>query len=348
MSATRPLRVAALLLLLLLLGGCAGGGLGNVPRAPGLGYGPAEPQLAADSFLAEDGVRLPLRVWRPEGRVGATILAVHGFNDYSNAFAGPAEEWARHGIATYAYDQRGFGQAPDRGHWVGTARLDKDLTIASRLVAARHPGVPHYLLGESMGGAVVMTALAGADRPSADGIILAAPAVWGRATMNVFERVALWTAYQVMPGLTLTGRGLHIVPSNNVAMLRALARDPLVIKETRVDTLKGLVDLMDLALESAPRLDEPMLLLYGRRDEIIPPEPIRRMIADLPKRGASQRRIAWYPDGYHMLLRDLDASVVLRDVESWIGAPAVPLPSGADAGAEAHRAAHIVPDLGKR
>jgi acylglycerol lipase len=345
MNAARPWRVAALLVLLL-LGACAGGGLGHLPPAPGIVA--AEPQLASDSFRADDGTRLPLRIWQPAGEVKATILAVHGFNDYSNAFAGPAEAWAKFGIVTYAYDQRGFGQAPDRGHWVGTARLDADLADASRLVAKRYPGVPHYLLGESMGGAVIMTALAGADRPTADGIILSAPAVWGRATMNVFERVALWTAYRVAPGLTLTGRGLHIMPSDNIAMLRALARDPLVIKATRVDTVKGLVDLMDEALDAAPRIDEPLLLLYGKRDEIIPPEPIRRMIADLPQRGAARRRIAWYPDGYHMLLRDLDAAVVLRDVESWIADPAAPLPSGADAGAAAQRAARIVPDLGRR
>ena len=336
----RPRRALALLLVLL-LGACAGGGFGALPRA---GLATAEPQLADDSFLADDGVRLPLRVWQPEGKITATILAVHGFNDYSNAFAGPAEEWARHGIVTYAYDQRGFGQAPERGYWVGARRLEADLAIASRLVAARYPGVPHYVLGESMGGAVIMAALASPNHPIADGIILSAPAVWGRSTMNVFERVALWSAYQVWPGLTLTGRGLHVVPSDNIAMLRALSRDPLVIKETRVDAVKGLVDLMDQALASAPKLDEPLLLLYGKRDEIIPPEPIRRMIAALPQKGAAPRRIAWYPDGYHMLLRDLDAPVVVRDVESWIADPTAPLPSGADIDAATQIAARVVPE----
>jgi len=322
----------AALALLLLLGGCAGIGLGGMPREAAAPV-PTEPHFAADAFLAEDGARLPLHAWLPDGPVKATVLAVHGFNDYSNAFAGPAEEWAKHGIATYAYDQRGFGQAPDRSFWVGAQRLDQDLVIASRLVAARHPGVPHLLLGESMGGAVVITAMAGAagaERPTADGVILSAPAVWGRATMNLFERVALWTAYQTMPSLTLTGSGIKIVPSDNVAMLRALWRDPLIIKATRVDALKGLVDLMDMALDAAPRLGGPVLLLYGERDEIIPAPPVRLMIAQMPARTAPERRIAFYPNGYHMLLRDLEAPVVLHDVESWIADRARPLPSGAD------------------
>src|SRR5262249_47536372 len=48
------------------------------------------------------------------GEVRAVILALHGFNDYSHAFAMPGPLWAEQGIATYAYDQRGFGGTPMR------------------------------------------------------------------------------------------------------------------------------------------------------------------------------------------------------------------------------------------
>ena len=61
---------------------------------------------------ADDGATLPLKSWLPDGKPKAVILALHGFNDYSNAFKDSGEEWAKHGIATFAYDQRGFGAAP--------------------------------------------------------------------------------------------------------------------------------------------------------------------------------------------------------------------------------------------
>ena len=48
------------------------------------------------------------------------------------------------------------------------------------------------------------------------------------------------------------------------------------------------------------------------------------MPADAP------RRVAYYAGGYHMLLRDIDAPIVRRDVEAWIADPAAALPSGAD------------------
>lgn len=303
-------------------------------RASVAPIGTESPYLSSDAVILDDGARLPMRAWLPIGKPRAVILALHGFNDYSNAFAGPGEKLSRHGIATFAYDQRGFGRAPGRGRWPGAFRLDADLAGVSRLLRQRYPGVPLYILGESMGGAVVITAVAGtagAPKPVCDGIVLVAPAVWGRATMNVVERVGLWTGNALFPGLTLTGRGLNITPSDNGPMLHALAADPLVIKETRVDTIKGLVDLMDLALASASRLKGvPMMLLYGQHDEIVPHTPTRLFITRLPAPQRADSRIALYEHGYHMLLRDRDAQAVIDDLATWLDDHRADLPSGAD------------------
>ncbi|MGH7032020.1 MAG: alpha/beta fold hydrolase, partial [Stellaceae bacterium] len=220
------------------------------------------PRFIDGEFVTTDGKRLPLRKWLPQGKIKAVILALHGFDDYSNAFAASGAAWARDGIATYAYDQRGFWAAPEHGRWPGRAALASDAAAACGILRRRYPGVPLYLLGESMGGAVAVVAMTGESGtpiPNVNGVILSAPAVWGRSTMGILPRVALWAAVRLAPGLTLTGRGLHIRASDNISMLRALARDPLVIKATRVDTIWGLVNLMDAALASAPRLHAPLL-----------------------------------------------------------------------------------------
>src|SRR3546814_15118199 len=81
------------------------------------------------------------------------------FNDYSNAFADSGPALAAQGLEVYASDQRGFGEAPHRGLWPGVEALPGDLTTAAGLLRQRHPDLPLYLLGESMGGAVVLAAL---------------------------------------------------------------------------------------------------------------------------------------------------------------------------------------------
>jgi len=258
---------------------------------------------------------------------------LHGFNDYANAFDGPGETWAKDGIATYAYDQRGFGAAPERGFWPGRAALAADAATATQILRRLYPGTPLYLLGESMGGAVAVVALTGESGtpvPDVDGVILTAPAVWGRPTMDLMPRLALWAGVRLMPGLTLTGRGLKIKPSDNIAMLRALGQDPMVIHATRIDTIYGLIDLMDAALASGALLDTPLFVMYGANDEIIPRAPIQRFVDALPAEPTRRRKLAWYENGYHMLLRDLEGPIVIADVASWVLAPAAPLPSGAD------------------
>ncbi len=312
------------LLFMLLLGACA-------PRLQPPSMGSVAPQLLADRVIMNDGVALPLRQWQPTGEPKAVILALHGFNDYSFSFDAPARTWAAAGIATFAYDQRGFGTTPYRGLWAGEDRMMEDLRVAAALLRARYPATPLYLLGESMGGSVVMTAAASTDPPAADGLILAAPAVWGRETQGPIQSGALWLAAHTVPWLELTGEGLNIHPSDNIPMLRQLGRDPLVIKETRVDAIYGLVNLMDLAYDAAPRLRGRALVLYGSREDILPGNAVVATLRRLPADAARRPRIALYPKGYHMLLRDLDAATVRDDIVAWIADPAAPLPSGGDA-----------------
>ena len=290
--------------------------------------GPATetPRLADDAIIAADGYRLPLRAWWPEEvPPHAVVIALHGFNDYSRSFDDAAASWAEDGILTYAYDQRGFGESARPGIWAGSDTLAQDLATVARLVRVRHPEIPLYLVGESMGAAVALTALANEPPLPAAGVVLVAPAVWGRADMSLIERVALWWAVTATPGLIVTGEGLDITPSDNNEMLRALGRDPLVIKETRADAVGGLVDLMEQASAMAAMVDRPLLVQYGDNEEIIPTDAIARFLERLPSGRAV---VAFYPNGYHMLLRDRAASIVIDDAAHWMVVGDDYLPSG--------------------
>ncbi len=319
------------LLASLLLSGCA-----PVVVKPGTTGG--QGRLTSHAFIADDGTELPLTTW-PAEDPRAIIVALHGFNDYRHFFAGPGEFFSRHGVACYAYDQRGFGEAPNRGLWAGSEAYADDLALFSRLVKLRHPDVPLYLLGESMGGAVVINTVTepSPQAPDVAGVVLAAPAVWGRSTMPWYQTALLWSLSYTMPWLTLTGEDLEITPSDNLDMLKALSRDPLVIKETRVDAVHGLVNMMDAALDNAKALQVDTLLLYGEKDEIIPRQPTVLFLKGLLGTNPSAKTVAFYRDGYHMLLRDLQAPVLWRDILSWIAYHGSPLPSGAD-----KRAQHLL------
>ena len=195
------------------------------------------------------------------------------------------------------------------------AKIDP-LALGAYVVACGFLGeTPVFALGESMGGAVVLSALAD-DPPRVDGVILVAPAVWSRGDMPIPYRAALWMAAHTVPWMELTGKGLKIWPSDNIEMMKKLARDPLFRKRTRVDAVWGLAGLMDEARGAPAKLNAPppILFLYGAKDQIIPREPTEAAARELGPRA----EVREYRSGYHMLLRDLDGPDVWKDVADWI------------------------------
>jgi alpha-beta hydrolase superfamily lysophospholipase len=318
-------RLTCVLLAALLLSGCIGAGI--APVAPV--HIQAE---TTDSFVMPDGTTLPYRVWLPAGRPAAVVLALHGMNDSRDAWEYPAPAFAAAGIAVYAPDLRGFGATNSRGLWPGTDGLTGDARMMTRMLRARYPHTKLILMAESMGAAALMVMATEPDPPDVDGYVLIAPAVWGRSEMNVLMRVSLWLADRALPALTLTGRGIvKVTASDNREALVRLSNDPLTIHATRVDAIKGLVDLMDRALAAAPHFSAPSLILYGGHDELVPKRATAATWRTLPP-GPER---AFYPNGYHLLLRDKDRALPIADILAWIKDPQAPLPSGADKAAVA-------------
>jgi len=277
------------------------------PRIEGLGPVTTLPQLDDDALVMPDGYRLKLRRWLPEGRPRAAILALHGFNDHSGAWEIPAPLFTAQGFALYAYDQRGFGATASRGIWPGVEALAADCATATRLIAAREPALPLALMGESMGGAVLLVAGAAppAARPPAQGWVLLAPAVWGRASMNGFYRAMLWAASHALPSMAVSGANPFIKVTDDEAVLRALSRDPMLIRQTRMDAVAGIVDMMDAARAAAPGFDPgPSLIVWAGRDDLIPGSATRSFLASMPAAPPAVREVRFDHDAYHLLLRD--------------------------------------------
>jgi alpha-beta hydrolase superfamily lysophospholipase len=200
------------------------------------------------------------------------------------------------------------------------------------LLRTRYPHTRLIVMAESMGAAAVMVLANQPHPPPVDGYVLIAPAVWGRAEMNIFMRATLWVADHLAPGMTLTGGGIvRVTATDNRQALMRLSTDPLTIHATRVDAIKGLVDLMGQALAAAPRFRAPALFLYGGHDELVPPRATAATWRALPPGPVK----AFYPAGYHLLLRDKERGAPISDILAWIRDPDAPLPSGAEQAAAA-------------
>ena len=257
----------------------------------------------------------PTARFEPAGEPRAVVVALHGFNDRKAAFDAFGAAARAAGVRVVAFDQAGFGARSSRGDWPGTDRLVQELHRAIRNARAAQPERPVFVLGTSMGAAVAMAGLARPDAPPVAGVVLTAPAAWGGDRLHPFLRASLWLTATVAPDLELSARGLDLQASDNIAMLRALARDPLYLPTATAANVQGLVRLMDEALAAAPALDLPRLVLIGAKDEVVPAEAYDALLARLAGPGCTVIR---YPEGWHLLLRDHQRARVFADILAWL------------------------------
>ena len=306
------------------LGGCAEH---LVPPGPSSG-GAAE---TANAFVMEDGTAPALSGlaagWRSLG--GGTGLARD--ERQPRRLGRSRTRTCDHGVAVFAPDQRGFGDTEVRGYWPGTQALVYDARAMVRLLHRRYPHARLIRMGESMGAAVLMCLATAPDPPQVEGYVLVAPAVWGRAEMNLFLRAGLWLFANLVPGLTVTGRVARVTASDNREAIKRLSQDKLTIHGTRFDAVRGLVDLMDAALAAAPRFRAPALFLYGGKDELIPDKATAATWRGLPEGPVR----AFYPGEYHRPLRDHGRMTPIDDILDWMSHPGMMLPSGGDRAAAA-------------
>ena len=274
-------------------------------------------------FNTTDGSTLEARVWN-YSKPQHIVLGVHGFNDYSKSF----ERLAQHLVAetqaeVYAYDQRGFGANPQPGVWPGSEELINNLRHIAAQLRERYPGLPLTVIGESMGGAVVLIAASETPGLTADQLILKAPAVWGAQSMPMYQRLSLYTMNLIAPEMSFTGRGLSslgIRPTDDPEVSRDLSRDPLVIKATRVSSLAGVTELMGRAQTQTNLPSQRTLVLYGLRDKIIPPQPVCDWLTNLHSATPATLKadVIVYKEGWHMLTRQLSARETLEDIAHWM------------------------------
>ena len=155
---------------------------------------------------------------RPQPR--AVIVALHGFNDYSAAFAefGPTPPpkvcWSR------PTTSRASARIP-RGSWPGR-RSWSERWIGRSIGGTPPSGLPVFVLGESMGASVAMAAMASPEPPVA-GVILVAPAVWNGADLPASYRATLRMLAGHRPALRVSGRNRRQA-SDNIEMLRGATR----------------------------------------------------------------------------------------------------------------------------
>jgi alpha-beta hydrolase superfamily lysophospholipase len=289
------------------------GGLVSVPPMPE--SFPPVTEHREGTFAGYRNLQLFYQVWRPpEPR--AILVNVHGLGDHSGLYPNLAAHFPPRGIALYAFDMRGNGRSPgQRAYLRSWLEYREDLHAFLQRIRGWEAGMPLFLLGNSLGGLVVLD-YALHKSGGVAGVIAAAPPL-GRVG--------------VPPMLMSLGRVMsRILPrfSLQVGMdLTGLARDPSVIEAVLADPhfhRRGTARLSTEVTAAIARVQDgaaslsiPLLILHGSADRMVPPDGSREFFS---KVRHPDRELREYAETYHGLFADVNSSEVLGDLERWLEA----------------------------
>jgi len=263
------------------------------------------------------------RVWQVNEHEGAMIIAIHGYNDYSESFQIPATFLTKYKISTMSFHLRGFGMDEDRGSWFPLSVHIDDVTFFVKEIRNNHPEKKIFLLGESMGGAIVASTVIKNKNLQIDGVILVAPAIWNFSEMNPIKKIFLNVISTLLPNLKLDGGDfIKVTACNNIEVLKALAKDKYFIHKPNLKSLNGIVELMDESYkytkEFLNQLPYRTLIILPIKDEIVPRKPLAKLLNDKKDSIKDNITLAIFKNNYHMILRDLESETITKFLANWI------------------------------
>ena len=249
------------------------------------------------------------------GDVRAHVVLVHGLAEHAGRYPHVASRLASAGIATHAFDLRGFGESSGHRAYVDRwSQYHDDLEDRLAEVRSAAGGLPVVLYGHSMGGLIALGYVLGdPPRPLPDLLVLSAPAI--DAAVAPWKRMLAPVLGATVPRFAVANRIPKGALSSDPAVEAAYLADPLNAHGTTGRLGAALLreqDRVKHVLERGGPLPLATYVLHGADDPIVPESATR----SLQGRANVTRRV--YPGLHHETHNEPSSAAVIDDTIAWI------------------------------
>lgn len=281
---------------------------------------------------------IPLNAW-------STLIIAHGIGEHTGRYEEMMKNLSESGIAVYAMDFIGHGcsvsdkKAPMYFGVDGWDYLVTDLITCNKFVTSRHPNIPCYMLGFSMGSFVLRTALS--ERPEkikADGAIFAGTGYISGITATLVRKLVsleakknggMDTVSQKVNDLAFENYNRYFKPTKtafdwlckNEDAMKEYIEDEMAAKYITPGMFSDLLGGMARsnkkeAFENTKKI--PILFLSGKEDPVGDfTKGVRKVCDEFEANGFEVSR-RFYTDSRHDIFHDNDKMSVFDDVYNWI------------------------------
>jgi alpha-beta hydrolase superfamily lysophospholipase len=274
----------------------------------------------SDTLLSFDQTPLVYQSWLPRTQAPQVIIAaIHGLGGHGGQWGNLVQAVVPQGYGVYALDQRGHGRSPGkRGCIRAWSDLRQDVARCLHRIRGQHPQVPLFLLGHSLGGAVVLDygLRTGLDEtlPQPHGIIATAPAL-GITGISPLRLALGRLLSRTWPSFTLASGMSHDLGTRDPVVNQSYGQDPLRHNRGSARLSTEFFATVKFLRQHLDQWHLPLLMLHGSGDRVTSPIVSRQLFDQIPW---ADKRYITYPGAYHEIHQDLDRHQLFKDITAWI------------------------------
>lgn len=302
-------------------------------------------QTESFTMLNNAGMNVFVYKWLPEGdkEIKAVVQIAHGMCETGERYAELASLLTSHGYAVYVNDHRGHGRTAGKPEALGDVGengfegMIEDLILLSGVIREKHSGIPHYLLGHSMGSFLTQKImcihgdifhgfmLSGSNGPRGllsfgQGLAAFQAKIQGETHRSLMLNTIVFGPYN-------KGFGLIRTPfdwlSRDEEEVDRYVNDPYC---GEVCTARFFRDFFGLLRQiHKPRLlknlvkNKPIYIFSGDEDPVgMRGKGVRKLIDLYRELGVQDLEYRLYPGGRHEMLHEINRDEVAEHVLDWL------------------------------
>ena len=298
------------------------------------------------SWKDTDGIDIFVYVWHPDENteLRGIVQISHGMAETAARYERLALALTTHGYIVYANDHRGHGRTAGSLERLGIPgangfqRMVVNMAELTDQIRARHPKLPIFLLGHSMGSFLAQQYMIKFS-DKIKGVILSG----SNGRQSSLLVVAIWLAKlqaklqgdnhrsQLLHSLTFGSYNKAFRPnrsnfdwlSRDTAEVDTYIHDPFCGAVFTAgffrDFFKGLQDIhRPEQMEKIPK-NLPVYIFSGEKDPVgAMGNGVRQLLQMYRKLGLKQVSSTLYPEGRHEMLNELNREEVTKDLIHWL------------------------------
>ncbi|OGI07495.1 MAG: hypothetical protein A2Y40_07240 [Candidatus Margulisbacteria bacterium GWF2_35_9] len=265
------------------------------------------------SLISKDGLTLFGKIWHTDLYENGIICLIHGIGEHSGRYDHLAKAFNNIGYSVAAIDLRGHGKSDGkRGHIQSYTAILNDITILFNY-ACKQSSKKKYIYGHSLGGNLVLN------------YILEFPTHFYAAIVtSPLLRLAFippkWKLYmatlvkRVIPSLSMPTNLKIYDLSHDPHVLELYRKDPLVHSQISANTFVSFISSGITAINKAPTLKIPLLLMHGSLDAITSPQAS----LEFSYAAGSLCSFKEWAGLYHELHNELEKEDVIKYMCDWL------------------------------